>query len=646
MGNKRDIKVFVFPVLIFFTFLFSIIGYKQELGAEFTWPRVIYSIITCFAFENIRPGEIYNNAFLLVGRYLAAILLGFGVYTLLYGYISSWYARLKIKYAFRRHVIVFSTKVVGRDFVHDLLANHYKVILVEHTAEADSFEKIEKDGVIVFRKEHYDTRLFDNMLLSHASACVIAAEDDSINIDLTLKLIKYLQKKQHKNSVRILTHIKGMNNLEVMRDHVDMSKADENFELDIFNINSAAAKKIYDHFPPHNYFNFNTSEQDNAIAVVGYNQSAEDFIIENLILSHYQGCNNIKVYLVDKEADNHLIHFMYKYPFCADFIDLVPVKLLNNKFLANFNASKGLLEKLGNIKAAYFFGNEGAELIDASQRLRQFLYSKSANYLDAPIVVCFPEDTNLMSLLDAEREHAEKLTTVFKKQLNIHFVNMIGDTCTSSRLLEEREYIDLLSRIINYYYAIKYEFCALLTEKMQVNDPQSLVDSIEKKLLDLAGTKEAFTEKDIDMLVLEAISSATKKTTDELRPMFSVKKWWEHISYHKKSANRYAARHMAVKMNIMKNLGCLPLTQENIVSSFPIIAPTEHKRWCAEKMVLNYRYGVLPKDRAAKNTAKELLKIHDQLIPYEELTDSEKQKDLNIFLLMPLLNSLKAEIKK
>jgi len=251
-----------------------------------------------------------------------------------------------------------------------------------------------------------------------------------------------------------------------------------------------------------------------------------------------------------------------------------------------------------------------------------------------------------MSLLDAEREHAEKLTTVFKKQLNIHFVNMIGDTCTSSRLLEEREYIDLLSRIINYYYAIKYEFCALLTEKMQVNDPQSLVDSIEKKLLDLAGTKEAFTEKDIDMLVLEAISSATKKTTDELRPMFSVKKWWEHISYHKKSANRYAARHMAVKMNIMKNLGCLPLTQENIVSSFPIIAPTEHKRWCAEKMVLNYRYGVLPKDRAAKNTAKELLKIHDQLIPYEELTDSEKQKDLNIFLLMPLLNSLKAEIKK
>jgi hypothetical protein len=62
--------------------------------------------------------------------------------------------------------------------------------------------------------------------------------------------------------------------------------------------------------------------------------------------------------------------------------------------------------------------------------------------------------------------------------------------------------------------------------------------------------------------------------------------------------------------------------------------------------VLNYRYGVLPKERIAKENAKERLKIHDQLVPYEKLSDFERQKDLNIFLLMPLLNSLKVEIKK
>jgi hypothetical protein len=40
-----------------------------------------------------------------------------------------------------------------------------------------------------------------------------------------------------------------------------------------------------------------------------------------------------------------------------------------------------------------------------------------------------------------------------------------------------------------------------------------------------------------------------------------------------------------------------------------------------------------------------MLKIHDQLIPYEKLTEGEKEKDLNLFLLMPLLFALKQPSK-
>ena len=647
MENKRDNRIIIVPILIFLVFLFSIIGFRQISGNEFSIPGVIYATLSFFTLENMRPEEATNNVYLLIARYLAAAMLGLGIYTLLYNYISRQYTQLKIKFGYHNHVIVFSTKLVGTNFLSDLLANGYKVILVEDDSENPYFEKIEKDGVIIFKGKDYNTKLFTTMNVSHASSCVLAFEDDSRNIELSLKLIRYLRDSEHKHTVRILTHIEESNNLEVIKDYIDVSNADEKFDLEIFNIHSAAAKKIYDHFPPHAYFNFDVTDKTNAIAVVGYNQVAEDFIIENLLLSHYKDCRNIKIYLVDKNADQHLHDFVFKYPFSNEFIDIVPVKLLNNKFFANFNWSKELIEKLSKVKAVYFFGDSGSELMNMAARFRQFLSGQAINnYLQTPIVICYPEDVSIMKLLDAERESSESLSDIFKNRLNINFVNMITDTCTSRRLLEESEYIDLLSRVINYYYSMKYEFEWLLKEKWQVADTQNLITAIDKKWHDLSDKNAALSEKEIEDLVLLSVADFTGKSVDVLKPFFGIKKRWDSLSYHKKSANRYAARHLAVKISIMKNIGCYPLNHENILNAFPVIAPIEHKRWSAEKMVLNYRYGVFPQDRKAKEIAKEILKIHDQLIPYDKLDDENKEKDLNIFLLMPLLSSLKVEIKK
>lgn len=645
MGSKRDIKFFIVPALIFLSFLFGVIGYSQLLGPDFSFSGAIYCTLFYFVLNNVAPGDVTNNLFLLISRYLAAITLGFGIYALLYRHMYEQYLRLKVRYRYRNHVILFSMKLAGIDFLSDLLANNYKVILVEDNSDSESYNKIKKDGVVVLKVEEHNAKLFDAMMVAHASACVVAFDDDDRNIALALKLTGYLRARNSRHAVRVLTHIGGSDNLEVIKDHIDIGSADENFELEVFNIYSAAAKKVYDHYPPHNYFDFR-DEDSNAIAIVGYNKSAEDFIIENIILSHYKSCKNIKIYLVERDADHVLNQFMFDHPYCREFVDIVPVKLLNNKFFANFNWSKELIEKLSKVKAAYFFGDKGSELINLAVRFRQFLSGQRENYLEAPIVICYPEDTGIMGLLDMERDGPESLADQFAKHFNISFVNMISDTCTSSRLLEESEYIDLLSRVINFYYSVKYEFAGLLRDHWQIADSAALIKGIEEKMLELSGNNAQLTEREIDDMVLERIAAATGKDIKVIRPVLSIKKRWDLLSYHKKSANRYAARHLAVKLNIMKNIGCLPLTHENILNSFPVIAPVEHKRWCAEKMVLNYRYGPLPREKNTKNIAKEKLKIHDQLIPYEKLTEEEKEKDLNLFLLMPLLNSLKAEIKK
>jgi hypothetical protein len=120
----------------------------------------------------------------------------------------------------------------------------------------------------------------------------------------------------------------------------------------------------------------------------------------------------------------------------------------------------------------------------------------------------------------------------------------------------------------------------------------------------------------------------------------SVEKRWNILTHRKKDSNRYAARQLSSKFSSLKRIGCEPLTVENITHFYARLAPMEHKRWSAEKMVFNYKYGPLVSDKADRYVLKDVLKIHDQLIPYDKLTEIEKEKDLNLFLLMPLLSRI------
>jgi hypothetical protein len=57
-------------------------------------------------------------------------------------------------------------------------------------------------------------------------------------------------------------------------------------------------------------------------------------------------------------------------------------------------------------------------------------------------------------------------------------------------------------------------------------------------------------------------------------------------------------------------------------------------------LFLFYKYGPLVSDKAERYVLKDVLKIHNQLIPYDKLTEIEKEKDLNLFLLLPLLSRI------
>ena len=64
---------------------------------------------------------------------------------------------------------------------------------------------------------------------------------------------------------------------------------------------------------------------------------------------------------------------------------------------------------------------------------------------------------------------------------------------------------------------------------------------------------------------------------------------------------------------------------------FETLANLEHIRWCRYHYINNWQYG--QPENGRKNKAK---RIHADLVPYESLTEAEKDKDReNIRILFP-----------
>ena len=639
-GILEKVKLVIIIVSVILVFVLGVLGFKETTGDDFNLFGAIYSTICLFLMGNADP--VVGSIYILIAQYLAAILFSLGIFSLVFDQVQNAFIVSKIRLRYRDHIVVFSLNSIGHKIANELLSKGYRVVVVENDKENGFIHQVKEKNGLVIIGNGTDGKSISNAGVAFAKTCIIAGDDDKENMEIVNEILFYREKKNTRESIKILLHITDNNNMNVLKDYLDIHNEDEDYDLETFNISQLAAKKIYDRYPPHLYINPDQDEEC-IITVIGYTQAAEEFLLENIILSHYPELKNLKIYLVDKDADLHFNDFCYKYPFYAEFIDIIPVKLHNSSFYANFAVSKKHIEKISKSSIIYMFGESDAGLLTSSANLRQFFYNQTSSLSQTPIVICLPEDAGITELLNSNRDPKKNATIVFSKKLNIQLYHMVSDSCTSESILEHTELIDKLSKVINYYYSMKYEFSHELKDRWEIGASAELISRAEKVLLDMPDEEETINIKTIQKRLIRFLSDETGVHYNSLYSRLSVEKRWNILSHRKKDSNRYAARQLNLKFTTLKRVGCDPLTNENIVRYYARLAPMEHKRWSGEKMVFNYKYGVLVSDKHDRYIQKEILKIHDQLIPYEQLTDIEKEKDLTLFLLLPLLSKISSK---
>ena len=444
--------------------------------------------------------------------------------------------------------------------------------------------------------------------------------------------------------MQLIVQVENWYSRNLLIDQVSAFSSTNNLSIKFFDFHHNSAKLVYDKYPPHQFVNNETkSNNEKVICVIGRNATAESFILENTILSQYQNSERLKIMAFAKDAALWITSIRQKFPFIDEYITIEPIELVNSSFSNYESWSEKFKSNLLKIDAAYFFGHEDAEVISKSLYFKQFFYNQTRSLRSVPLIVVIPDNTSIFSLLSKEKNQNASIVDKYRNELLIHIVREVHDSCTYEYLISQN-HIEAQSKAINYFYSISYEFDYLLGQHFKKNNNSNLLKNIQEKIISFKIKKGAPLEQ-LEALVTDELVKYTKNSAYRVKQYFGIEESWNRVTERNKDSNRYIARHLPVKVAMLKELNIIEITRENLKSHMSNLAPIEHNRWSAEKFIAGFTNGQLPSnDPGLKKIIKNTLKIHDQVGKLEGMKNMNQEKDIELFLIIPLLQKIKDNI--
>ena len=663
---KRLAPLFV-AILILVIIVLGYWGYSINGLRRATDPlSVFYDTLLMFKMESYESG-VYNWQ-LVVARYLATLIVGYGAYILVIGHFSKWWSRLKIILTYRDHTIIAGLGNKGYSLATDLHQAGQKVVVIENNPESIFLDRIRKEGIIVFISNGLDKNCWINAGLLLAKRFILVMDTDDKNIETARFISELCCLRKENNPATGLVHIDDPHKFNLLKDYLDVQFGTTKLDINIFNMCQLAAQRIWDLYPPHDPGKENPAGAGIAILIAGYNETAEAFLVENMILSHYKDLERIRILIVVPDPTQVEPELKRKYPFMQEYIHYEVIRQTDDFF-----SNEQLItdEDYKKLRRVYVFCEEDAEITLRAKKLKQCFYNR--NYKNAKetegvkddslfyegllkepqIIVCLPEKTSVVELLNHrpssitnvndsfdeeqldQRPFGDKLSDCF----NIILFRQFTDSFNKSYLVDENEMIKTIAKVINYMYAIKYGFSARLQwlfEKAKIqHDPDlmgEVIKEIEQALLSLnLSTNNPIGE--IEDTVFKKIRSAFHLPLDFPLEKLSINYRWQMLSDRLEDSNKYSARHARIKL----------LYPHETDDDCAALAPMEHVRWMAEKHAFQFRFGMVPLQKPLKPVAKIIkdeLKLNHLIVPFDEIPEAEKDKDYDPYRLLKVIRQI------
>lgn len=637
-------------LLILATVILGYWGYAIHTQRKPSDPfSIVYETILMFKMESYESGVI--NWQLIVARYLATLIVGYGIFVLVVGHFRKWWQRMHVMLLYRKHTIIAGLGSKGFSLAMDLHEHGVKVVAMDNDENNPLIRSARRAGIMVIISDGLDRNSWIHAGLFKAGRIVLAMGSDDRNIETALFLAELCSAHKEGFHLEGLVNIDNPANFALLKDYLDGWQDKHKLNFNLFSTSRLAAQRIWDQHPPHDPQTMNPKGAEISILISGFNESAEAFLTENMILTHYRDQKNIGVFLqVDQPAELQAM-IEWKYPFMDRYLEMI--------FTAHPETGTGEgkqmdQEETAKLNRVYVFGEEDAEVILRAKKLRQWLYCAGTDdyigegnsmsmdiemAMKVPeIIVCLPEKSDVVGLLNASEKS-------LSDHFGIRFFRVFSDSLNKASLIDQNDLVTMHAKVINYLYAIKYVLCGKVqtlnsTYRTFQEDQQAELfsEQLVKTMIDAKVTGDhplAMVEK----AVTDKVRAIFPKASGEELEPFGIDYQWNLLTDLLEDSNYYSARHASIKM----------LYPHGNEYDFEALAPMEHKRWMAEKQMFGFRNGFLPlqpDQKPLKKILKEELRISDLMVPYPELPVKEQDKDYDPYRLLDLLQRISKEYKK
>jgi len=524
----------------------------------------------------IRENITAENAEFL--RIAAGAFVGSSSAGIIFLYIQEKFYLFPLKFR-RDHTIVTGLNYRSFSIIRDLVRRKQQIVVIEKDGHNTFIESCKLMGVIVIVGEPTDPHLLKSAGAARARYILSLTDSDETNAEVALQIMHLVPLRTTRKTTAIIQILDPRLYLLIRNQEFVIYKS-SGFSIEYYNQYEAGSKILIEQYPP-------LCQDENRtipfpVIVIGAGKLGEN-IITRIARGWFEKKispeNRPNIYLVDANAEKILENLDRKYPRMQKACNLIPVSL--------------------DVRSAAF---------------QNVIFLENPGLKEGfTAYICFQDDTLGLATALTLHQYAERrrIKIIVRIEHNPHVAQLISDKWYTLEGIKEIIPVDMYSLTAD-------------SSLIQAGELEYIAKAIHENYCKTEFEKGQTLATNRLLVSWDRLGSLTVKNDG---------------IYGKKyqDSNRNQARLIRNKLNsIGYDIG--PISDWEAPQTFiftseevETLAEMEHERWMQEKITNGWSYG------SERNDEK---RIHPSIVPYEQLSESEKEKDRDTVRNIPRILSL------